>query len=82
MIFGQLVSAARLFAQFHAGTKNFSRTFDHLVLLKWSIKFILIPCMKVVIYLNLMTSEYMDDVSIWKISDFWATGKCSKAVCR
>ena len=32
MIFGQLVSVARLFAQFHAGTKNFSRAFGCLCL--------------------------------------------------
>ena len=32
MIFGQLVSVARLFAQFHAGTKNFSGTFGCLCL--------------------------------------------------
>ena len=40
MIFGQLVNVARLFAQFHAGTKSFSRAFGRLALLKRSIKFI------------------------------------------
>ena len=42
MIFGQLVSVVRLFAQFHAGTKNFFTTFGRLALLKRSIKFILL----------------------------------------
>ena len=37
--------------------------------------------MKVVIVLNLMTSKYMDNVSIGKTSDLWAVGKCSKVVC-
>ena len=32
MIFGQLVSVARLFAQFHAGTKYFLGTFGRLCL--------------------------------------------------
>ena len=45
VIFGQLVSVARLFAQFHASTKNFFRTFGSLALLKWSIKFTLISGM-------------------------------------
>ena len=44
MIFGQLVTVASLFAQFHAGTKKFLQHFWP-PLLKQSIKFVLITRM-------------------------------------
>ena len=45
MSLGQLVSVARLLAQFNAGTKNFSGAFGRLALLKQSVRFILITRM-------------------------------------